>query len=308
MARCKFCGLNRAEVYLDYARLSLCPSCFTSFYENKVRKIVSKYKMVRDGDRLAIAVSGGKDSSVLLYVFRKLFPNLSITGIHINLGISEYSDYCEEIIRDFAKRLNVELIIVNIKEEYGFKIEDFKNTFYRRKLCAPCGVVKRYILNKIAFERGFTKLATGHNLDDLVAFLLNHYIHGDVDQIVRIKPVLPGSKIGFVTKIKPLCEITEMENIFYAEYNQIPYRVEECPLSSGPTVETRREILELLIRKNPSFRHIFFKSHLKRILPALKVESSVMLDKCRNCGMPSSSKTCSFCKLVSKIALKSVSN
>jgi uncharacterized protein (TIGR00269 family) len=255
--------------------------------------------MVGMGDKIAVAVSGGKDSSSLLYVLKRAFPDLEITGIHINLGISDYSDECERILRDFVKKLDIKLIVYDVRKELGISIEDFKYTFYKQKYCSPCGTIKRYLLNKLAYEGGFTKLATGHNLDDLVEIMLNSYLQGDVQQLVRMKPVLPPRHEKFVTKIKPLCEMTEAEDLFYAEYADIPYRTVQCPLSTGARSEERKRIIDMITREIPNFKHAFFKSNIKRILPLLELEVELpKIIECELCGMPSSISPCAFCRRI----------
>ncbi|MCS7131331.1 MAG: hypothetical protein NZ934_01165, partial [Hadesarchaea archaeon] len=88
--RCNHCGAS-AEIYLDYARLNLCPTCFKKFFEKKVRSTISKYGMIKPHDKVLVAASGGKDSSALLFALKHLYPDMELEALHINLGISGYS-------------------------------------------------------------------------------------------------------------------------------------------------------------------------------------------------------------------------
>lgn len=298
MKVCSKCG-GRAEIKLDYARMYLCDGCFAEFYERKVRETIRKYRMIKKGDKVAVAVSGGKDSAALLFVLRKLFPDLQLTAVHINVEIPGYSEECEQKFRELVKMVGVDSVVYNTKEKLGIATPDFGKTIYRNRICSPCGTVKRYLMNRIAFENGFTKVATGHNLDDTVGVLFDLYVQGDVQQLVRLRPVAPSTHPKLVAKIKPLIEMTEMENLLYATKNQLPFRGAPCPLASGSRNRKRKRLLEMIEGEVHGFKHALFSSHIKRILPVLedKVELPPFVE-CSSCGMPSSENPCAFCRRV----------
>lgn len=302
MVTCAACKKAEAEIRLDYAKRNLCRECFTIFFERKVRNAVLKYHMFSMKDKVALSVSGGKDSGALLAVLKRLFPRVEIVAIHLNLGIEGYSNACEEIAKKIAKAYDVELIVCKLRKVYGFSISDFRETRFSRKICASCGVVKRYLLNKTALDVGVAKLATGHNLDDFVGVLFNHYVHGDVEQLKRLLPVNVSHHPKMVTRIKPLCEITEKETKYYADCLQLPYTRHACPFVHQRRLEKRQRLLDKLSEVIPNFRQVFFKSHVKRLQPALQVkEETVLLRECICCGMPTSGEICSFCKIVSTL-------
>jgi len=302
MVICAACRKAEAEIRLDYAKRSLCRDCFRLFFERKVRNAVLKYHMFSVKDKVAVAVSGGKDSGALLAVLKRLFPRVEMVAVHLNLGIEGYSDGCEEIAKEIAKAYDIELIVCNLRKAYGFSISDFRKTRFSRKICASCGVVKRYLLNKTALEVDATKLATGHNLDDFVGVLFNHYVHGDVEQLKRLLPVNVSHNPKMVTRIKPLCEMTEKETRYYADCIGLPYKSHACPFVHQRRLEKRRRLLDKLSEVMPNFRHVFFKSHVKRLQPALQVEEeAVSVRECTRCGMPTSGEVCSFCKIVSTL-------
>ncbi|RLI28229.1 MAG: TIGR00269 family protein, partial [Candidatus Hecatellales archaeon] len=126
MARCRLCG-GQGDFKLDYARLWLCRKCFAErFFPNRVRKTVEKYKMFSSEGRVAVAVSGGKDSASLLHSLVQAFPALKLIAVHLNLGIEGYSEEAEEACRELCRSLNVELKVYSLREEEGFTIPDFK--------------------------------------------------------------------------------------------------------------------------------------------------------------------------------------
>jgi len=298
MPKCRKCG-REAQVYIGYAKLNLCSACFKEFFERKVRSTIDKYKMIERDDRVAVAISGGKDSAALLFVLRELFPELEMKAIHINLGIGGYSEECEEKVRELLNHVDAELILFDLRDELGVSIEDFKNTVYGRRICSPCGTIKRYLINKLAHQEGATKLATGHHLDDVVEVAFNNYMHGDVNQLARLKPVLPSTHPKFIVKVKPLWGVTEEETMLYALHQGLPFRTVECPLSSGARSSGRKKLIHQIEEEIPGFRHTFLKSHTARILPLLeKSVGGAKLVECEVCGMPSSERTCAFCKRI----------
>ena len=295
--KCLKCG-GEAAVGLDYATVKFCRECFKEFFEKKVRSTVLKYGMIKPDDRVLVAVSGGKDSTSLLYALRKVFPELKIEAFHINLGIKGYSQESEQKVHELVGSVKTNLIIFDLEKELGITIEDFKNTAYKRKICSPCGVIKRYLINKVAYEKGFTKVATAHTLDDTVALLFNSYLHGDVEGLVRLKPVLPSTHTKFVAKIKPLWEITDRECLVYTLFCDLPFVSQPCPLGGETTrMRTKKELINELSTNIRGFKHIFLKSHTKRILPLLEATVKMPpLIECEICRMPSSERICAFCK------------
>ena len=300
MPKCYRCG-GEGEVYVSYMGKYLCRRCFIEFYEKKVKNTVIKYGMFKDARRIGVAVSGGKDSMAMLRVLQRIFPQLEFTAIHINLGIGEYSKEGEEVVRRLAEELGVNLVVHRLEEE-GFTIPDLLNTPYRRRVCGACGTVRRYLLNRIAWELGLDRLATGHTLDDTVELLFELYLNGRVEEIVRVRPILEGG-LRMVERVKPLIEITDEENLHYVHLTGTPYGVLECPLLKGSRMMRRKRLIAKIEEEIPRFRHLLYKSHIKRILPKLeKTVEKPELKACEICGMPTTGRICSYCKLVSRVS------
>lgn len=311
MTRCRFCGGSPAYV-IEHAGMSLCKDCFIKYYEKKVYKTILKHGMLKDADKVAVAVSGGKDSVALLKVLHRMaserFPSISLIAVHINLGIPGYSDRCQAVVEDVCRSLGVNYLIYDLGREEGYTIPDLRSTALGRRICGACGTVKRYLMNKLAYEVEADRLATGHNLDDTVELLLEFYLRGSVEEIVRVKPVAWSNHPKLVTKIKPLIELTERENLYYVMAQGLPILETECPLAKGSRMLRRKKLIDMIEREIPGFKHTFYKSHLKRLLP--KLEQAVEepeLAECQLCGMPALSKTCSYCKLITKLKAKTSS-
>jgi len=302
LKRCGRCGRDVEEaVYVDYMGRWLCRDCFIDFYEKKLRNTVLKYRMFGPKDSIGVAASGGKDSMAMLMALNRIFPELKIKVIHINLGIGDYSRDSEEAVRRICDRLGIEAIIYDLKEREGFTLPDLMKTSYKRRICGACGIIRRYLLNRIAWESGSEILATGHTLDDTVELLFELYLNGRIDEIVRVKPVLEGGD-RLVKRVKPLIELTDQENKYYADLTETPYSDLECPLVRGSRMLRRKKLISRIEEEIPRFKHTFYKSHIKRFLPKLKeLVEKPELKACKICGMPTIGDTCSYCKLVSRV-------
>ncbi|HDD66337.1 MAG TPA: adenine nucleotide alpha hydrolase family protein [Nitrososphaeria archaeon] len=304
-ARCRLCG-GEASYHLDHAGMSLCSECFTRYYERKVYKTIRKHGMLRGARRVAAAVSGGKDSVALIGVLHKLmreaFREVELVAIHVDLGIPGYSEECRRIVEKVCGDLGLELHVLDLREAEGYGVPDFANTPFRRRMCGACGTVKRYHTNRMAYELGADRLATGHNLDDVVEILFELYLKGAVEEIVRMRPVSWSDHPKLVTRIKPLIELTDRENLFYVLAQDLPMLEARCPLVGESRMLRRKKLIEEIEGRIPGFRHTFYKTHLKRFLPRLeKTVEEPRLAECEVCGMPSLGRVCSYCKLVSKL-------
>jgi len=303
-ARCRICG-GPADYFIEHAGMSLCRDCFIRYYEKKVYNTILKHGMLKGSKKVAIAVSGGKDSIALLKVMSKIisekFPGVELMAIHINLGIEGYSERCQEVVENVCKKLGIRYLIHDLMRTEGYVIPDFRSTPLGRRICGACGTVKRYLLNKLAYEAEADRLATGHNLDDTVELLLEFYLRGSVDEIIRVRPVAWSSFPKLVTRIKPLIELTEKENLYYVRAEGLPILEAECPLAKGSRMLRRKKLISLIEREIPGFKHTFYKSHLKRLMPRLeKTAAEPKLMECEVCGMPALSRICSYCRLISK--------
>jgi len=269
------------------------------FYIARIKRSVEEFKMFPENATVGVAVSGGKDSAALLHALRKAYPEVKFIALHINLGVPEYSDHCQAKVEKLVDMLNVELYVFNLHKELGVKIEDFKKTSFRRKLCSVCGTVKRRIFEEMAIRVKAQVLATGHNLEDVAGIMFNNFLYGRWDQLVRLKPVLPPLAEGMASKVKPLIRSPENENLLYCLYEDVPFREIDCPFSKRTGVRKRAEILETSAKYNPYFKHQLLNRFLELIPLLESVKPKQTLGKCKICGFPSSSEVCAFCKRMS---------
>ena len=311
--KCSRCRVNEAVVDIKYARQKLCKDCFNEFFINRVRRTVEKYRMFRPGERVAVAVSGGKDSVALLHALKKAFPEQDIVAIHINLGIAYYSDHLEEVVRKLTSMLDVPLEIYNLKDREGYTIDDFLRTRYGRKMCSVCGIVKRNIFSRLSAEVDADVVATGHNLDDTVGTMFASFFAGDFESISRLKPVLKPLVPGQPRKIKPLITTPERENLIYVVLNELPVQSCSCPHALGASVSYYKQILDRMEERNPNVKHQLLSVFTKKLIPMYEFykkheheeekREEEVLQSCKICGQPTSSPDgiCSKCRRVMEL-------
>ncbi len=284
------CG-EKAVYYRRHEGVYYCKSCLCRSIEKKFRKTVQK--LIDRNDRIGVALSGGKDSSVLLYLMHKFFSDKDIFALMIDEGIAGYRDKSLEIAKKFAEHLGVEHHIVSFKEKFGLKIDDVKTDKY----CTYCGVFRRDLLNKAAQQYDATKIAVGHNLDDESQSVIMNFFKGDLSKFSRLGETNGGN--GLIRRIKPLRGISEKEIMLYAMLNKIPFYDGECPHSFNNMRRDVQTMINNLEEKYPGtkLQIVSFYDKIKKNPKKMKTNT------CRICGMTSSQEVCRSCELLEKAKL-----
>ena len=215
--------------------------------ESQMRKAIEEYNMIEDGDRIAIALSGGKDSIALLYCLKNMqryYPKkYEICAITVNPG---FKDFDEEIIRNICKNVGVTLKLVNTQiSQIVFDERKEKNP------CSLCANLRRGILNSTAKEMGFNKIALGHNEDDILeTFLMNLVYAG---RIGTIAPVAYMERSG-IKLIRPLIYVTEKMTKGFVRREEIQVMPKVCPMDGTSKRETALNWLKQLEQENKHVR------------------------------------------------------
>ncbi len=160
--------------------------------------------MFDKNDRIAVAISGGKDSSALLHAMKTAYPKYDMFALHIDLGIDEFSRVSLESVEKLCRRLDVPPVIYSLEKEKGYTIKDLLGTRYSRRICSACGIIKKTYMKNIARENGATVLATAHNLDDVVENMITLFIDGKFTDISSLVPSQPPYHPSQIKKVKPL--------------------------------------------------------------------------------------------------------
>ncbi|MBN1455628.1 MAG: tRNA 2-thiocytidine biosynthesis protein TtcA, partial [Methanomicrobia archaeon] len=176
------CG-NSAIIHQRYSGLHLCDRHFIEDVERKVKREMRKQLMVERNDTIAVALSGGKDSSALLLMLTRLFhnrPDLSFFAIAVDEGIHGFRAVTLAHAEQLANRLGVDFYCYSFTEEFGVTLDQIAARGFEQAPCTFCGVLRRKLLDRKAKELGATKVATAHNLDDEVQTIMINYLRGDL--------------------------------------------------------------------------------------------------------------------------------
>jgi len=309
VAVCTVCKRKEAFFFRPYSGEKLCRKCFVKSIEEKVRTTIAKYKMLRFDDKIAVAVSGGKDSVSLLHVLAKIehgYSKTSLVAVTVDEGIKGYRDEALKIAAENCKKLGIEHHVVSFKELYGYRLDQIVKSLKQKgdsrlTPCAYCGVLRRKALNIAARNLKANKLATAHTLDDETQTILLNIFHGDVLRIAREKPVTDEAHPKLVQKVKPFCEIPEKETALYAYVRKTKFQSTPCPYASEAMRNDIRIMLNRMEEKHAGIKFTIFKS-IERIRPALEdIASKEGLRECSECGEPTTEKICRTCQMLRQV-------
>lgn len=272
--------------------------------EERVLGLIRGQRLVKRGDRVMVAVSGGKDSSTTAWILAKHAEDLGIKValLHLYQGIPRYSDNALKDVKKLADKLKVPLYVHHWEDEWGMGLPGIVGRM-RKASCYICGILKRYYQNVLPLEMGYNVVATGHNLDDAVGFTINNLITGQFEYIARLSPVLPESELT-PRKIKPLFWIQEKEILAFAEENNIPFSRCQCPFQQlAPTYHIRRAF-DVVEERRPGTRKAFVKNVMRLVERAKVAPEESKPNKCKYCGAPTRGKICAVCKMKIRLGIK----
>jgi tRNA-5-methyluridine54 2-sulfurtransferase len=296
--KCSRCR-EPAVVALPSHHAGFCAPCFDIFALRQVERAIKKHSLLLPDDRILVALSGGKDSLALMHMLHRL--GYTATGLHLDLGIDDSSEYARASVEAFCAGHGFPLIVHEFAAQ-GIAIPLVRKTI-KRPVCAVCGKLKRHTFNRLAREHGFTVLATGHNLDDEVGRLFANVLRWDRAYLADQGPLLPAEE-GFVRKIKPLYRLTEFELANYCFLQGIEHHMRGCPFSKGASFSAHKELWEELESHSPGQKLSFYETFLKTGRPVfenLEQQEGASLNPCDVCGSPTSAEVCSVCRIAAQV-------
>jgi cytoplasmic tRNA 2-thiolation protein 1 len=302
MSSCSRCG--GAVFYTRrYSGESLCASCFRESIVDKARKTVSKYRMIAPGERVAVAVSGGKDSLSLLKVLDELYRTRrnQIVAISVDEGVAGYRDEALDHARSVAEELGVEQVVVSYKELFGFSLDEALDWKEGRDVssCSFCGVFRRRAIDEAAVKAKASVVATAHNLDDYVQTFLMNLMHGDVARLAWLDPSYSDDSFP-IRRVKPFMEIYEEEVALFAYQSGVPFQSVSCPYMHEGLRSEVRDYLNAMEANHAGIKNVLLRSSLDVISRYSKSPGKESLP-CRNCGKPSSNGLCSVCRMKAEV-------
>ena len=225
-----------------------------------VRQAIDDYQMIADGDRIAVGISGGKDSLTLLYALsglRRFYPKkFELAALTVDLGFDHY-DLSE--IRQLCKTLDVEYHV--IKTKIG------KIVFEERKESSPCALcakMRKGALNDYARQIGCNKVAYAHHMDDIIeTMFLSMFYEG---QFYSFAPVTHLDRSG-ITVIRPLMYVPEVDVIGFKNHYNLPIVKNPCAFDGKTQRQYVKDLLQQLNKDHPGVKNRLFTAILNGNIP-----------------------------------------
>ena len=215
--------------------------------EGLMRRAIEDYSMIEEGDKIAVALSGGKDSIALLYALKNLQryhdKKFDLLAIFVNPGFEGFN---EEIIKKICDNINVEVKIENVSiKQIVFDERKEKNP------CSLCANLRRGVLNNAAKKYGCNKIALGHNEDDVLeTFLMNMIYAGNIG---TFSPITYMNRSD-MTLIRPLIYVPEKLTKRFIKKYEIEILDKVCPIDGTTKRQFALDLLKQLEKTNKQTR------------------------------------------------------
>jgi uncharacterized protein (TIGR00269 family) len=294
--RCTLCG-EPPVIRLREPDRHLCATHLIAELEERAARTIRERELIKPHDRIAVAFSGGKDSTALLVILSRLLPaweDVSLVAITVDEGIAGYRDDTIRAAEAVTQKLRIDHVCVSFTDLIG---DDLDALLIGRETqaCSVCGILRRKALSVAAHNAGATKIATGHNLDDEAQSVLMNTLRGDLPRLIRTSDA--DSSDCFIPRIKPLADISEKEIAAYLFVQDLFPFLPECPYTRYALRAEVRSMLSAMEQKHPGTMRNLIKSKNAIEKYADRSAISEPLRRCRECGDPCSRELCQVCML-----------
>jgi uncharacterized protein (TIGR00269 family) len=247
--------------------MHLCQDHFDQDVHRKVRETLRQTKIFGRGAKIAVALSGDKDSSVLLYILKNLFAkrrDIEIIAILIDEGLSGCRPQTLKGSKNLADRLEVPYIIRSFQDAFGVTADQIASHNRPQTPCIFCRVMRRALLNRTALDIRASVLATGHNLDDEAQTIMISYLRGDMDLLFRLQT--KRLNVGLISRIKPLMRVPQREIALYAISHGLRSPDSgSCPFLGEPMRREVKKALDDFEQRHPGTKYSLLRS-MERIV------------------------------------------
>lgn len=320
MVKCHYCPA-RGIIRRSRTGVPACKECFFYHFEEEVHQTIREHlPNMQPGERVAIAASGGKDSTVLAYLIKLLNERygygLDLVLLSVDEGITGYRDDSLATVKRNRDQYGLPLTIVSYRDLYeGWTMDRVVAKIGRKGNCTYCGVFRRQALDRGAASLGISRILTGHNADDMAETVLMNLLRGDIARLGRCTDIttgtLPtdegttcggeaqGEELAKVIRSKPLKFTYEKEIVMYAYLKKLDYFSTECIYAPNAYRGHARSFLKDLEVLRPQSILDIIKSG-----EALQVRAEVRQQEqqtCERCGYISSNKWCKACVLLTSL-------
>jgi len=298
---CSECG-NEAIMLQRYNGLHLCHKHFLESVRKRVYSEFRRQVHLRGGEKIAVAYSGGKDSTLTLHLLSEIIKpmrNVSLTAIIVDEGVAGYRDVGLSVARDFCKGIGVELIETRMADELGTTLDEISKIKRSQSTCSFCGVFRRKLLNSAARRIGANYIATGLNLDDTAQGIVMNMFRGDIEKLARMGPHEKAQE-GFVPRLQPLRKIPEKESLLFCMEEGLKFHEAECPYAHEAVRNTYREVVAKVEEESPGTRYSILAGNDSIRETLRKSYPPARLNACA-CGEPCIGAKCKACELLEQI-------
>ncbi|RIB19530.1 hypothetical protein C2G38_2000092 [Gigaspora rosea] len=296
---CVICNKERAIVKRPKTGQQVCRECFYYVFETEIHNTITDNKLFKQGDKVAIAASGGKDSTVLAYVMKLLNQRyqygLDLFLLSIDEGITGYRDDSLETVKRNQQQYDLPLKIVSYSELYGWSMDQIVKEVGLKNNCTFCGVFRRQALDRGAVILDVDHIVTGHNADDIAETVLMNILRGDIARLPRCTEICTTGD-GSIRRSKPFKYTYEKEIVMYAYFKKLDYFSTECIYSPNAYRGHVRTFIKDLESIRPSaIIDIIHSGEAFEIKEGVKLPVQGV---CKRCGYMSSNELCKACMLL----------
>jgi uncharacterized protein (TIGR00269 family) len=286
----------------------MCGSHLAESVRKKVSKALREQLTIPRDENMTIlvAISGGKDSAVLLErIHEKLGKrrNVTIVGGCVDEGIAGYRPPSLECARQLCESLGIRFETVSYPE-LGFKemdevVEKIVHSNDKKTPCSYCGVFRRQGINHLAERVGADVIALGHNLDDMAQTIMMNMQNGDIERTLRLAPHTSTPLEGMAPRIVPLRWVPEQEIHLYAIHKKLPIHHEECPHGEGALRFRHRDTIAMMEADVPGTRHGLLRmaDDVKKLHANSGMQRKTIPINCPECGQMCSGNICKACEM-----------
>lgn len=297
--KCTRCCIKAAVLKRPKTSDTLCRECFFWAFETEIHETITRAKLFKPGEYVAIAASGGKDSTVLAYIMKLLNQQynygLKLVLLSVDEGITGYRDDSLETVKRNQQQYELPLKILSYEELYGWTMDAIVQQIGLKNNCTFCGVFRRQALDRGAMLLGVNKIVTGHNADDIAETVLMNILRGDIARLQRCTLITTGTE-GAIPRSKPFKYTYEKEIVMYAYFKKLDYFSTECIYSPNAYRGHARAYLKDLESLRPSaILDIIHSGECMSVKDGIKLPTQGL---CSQCGYISSQEVCKACVML----------